>query len=703
MAHSLAAFLLVVAGFAIAPTASASGASPVGKVIQLLSDLQTKIIGEGEASQKAYVEYSEWCEERSKNLEFDIKTAKSESASLKATIEEETAMISSLTSKVDDLAGAIATDEADQKAAAHIRQKEAADFAAEDKELSEAIDTLQRAIGILEREMRKTGGASMVQLKNAGTIAEALAALVQGAVINSADATRLTALVQSSQQDSEVDNEFGAPAAAVYKGQSGGIIDTLTDLLEKAQDQLANSRKTETTNIHNYEMLAQSLKDEIKFATKDLGEAKRGISTSGQNKASAEGDLAQTSKVLNADITTLADLHAACLTYAQNYQAETKSRAEELTAIANAKKVLSDETVGADAATYGFTQTSFLQSAGSASLSTGVDLANYEAVRFVRDLARKQHSPALAQLAMRMASAMHASAGSSADPFAKVKGLIADMIEKLEAEAGADATHKAFCDKELAESNEKKADKEAEINKLSSKIDQMSARSAQLKQEVARLQKGLAELAASQAEMNKMRQAENEAFSKNKADMEQGLEGVKMALKVLREYYAQDKEHAAAEGAGTGIIGLLEVVESDFSQALAEFITTEASSKAAYDKETKENEIEVATKEQDVKYKNKESNDLGKATAEASSDRAGVQTELDAVHEYLASLANQCITTGGVLGTAGAGSETFETRQARRQAEIAGLKEALSILEGEAALLQSQRGSRHLNLRRKVQ
>merc|ERR1711948_141028 len=134
------------------------------------------------------------------------------------------------------------------------------------------------------------------------------------------------------------------------------------------------------------------------------------------------------------------------------------------------------------------------------------------------------------------------------------------MIERLEAEADADATHKAYCDKELAESNQKKADKEAEIQKLSTKIDQMQARSAQLKSEVAGLQKALAELAAAQAEMNKMRAEENAAFKTNKADMEQGLEGVKLALKILREYYAGDKAHAAAEGAGQGIIGLCEVI-----------------------------------------------------------------------------------------------------------------------------------------------
>merc|ERR1711870_5831 len=161
-----------------------------------------------------------------------------------------------------------------------------------------------------------------------------------------------------------------------------------------------------------------------------------------------------------------------------------------------------------------------------------------------------------------MASAMHAENGSGADPFGKVKALIRDMIEKLESEAEADATHKAFCDKELSESNQKKADKNAEIAKLSTKIDQMSARSSQLKSEVAALQKALAELAASQAEMDKLRKEENAAFLQNKADMEQGLQGIKMALRVLNDYYAKtDKAHASADGAGHGIIGLMEVVE----------------------------------------------------------------------------------------------------------------------------------------------
>merc|ERR1712151_846907 len=137
--------------------------------------------------------------------------------------------------------------------------------------------------------------------------------------------------------------------------------------------------------------------------------------------------------------------------------------------------------------------------------------------------------------------------------------------------------------------------------------DQSNARSAQLKEEVARLQKELAELASAQAEMDKLRNQENTDYTKNRADMEQGIEGIKIALKVLRDYYANDdKAHEEAQGAGQGIIGLIEVIESDFTKTLAETISTEESAAAAYDKQTKENEIDKTAKDQDVKYKMKE-------------------------------------------------------------------------------------------------
>merc|ERR1712156_1080051 len=118
-------------------------------------------------------------------------------------------------------------------------------------------------------------------------------------------------------------------------------------------------------------------------------------------------------------------------------------------------------------------------------------------------------------------------------------------------------------------------EKTAEIEKLTTKIDQMSAASAKLKEEVAALQKALADLAAAQAEMDKLRAEESALYDKNKPEMEKGLQGVKLALKVLSDYYSTDAAHEAAKGAGASIIGLLEVAESDLSKTLAEIIATE--------------------------------------------------------------------------------------------------------------------------------
>merc|ERR1719291_346936 len=142
--------------------------------------------------------------------------------------------------------------------------------------------------------MAKTGSASLMQLKNADNIAQVLDTLVQGASISSEDASRLTALVQSSQQDA--DEDVGAPAATVYKGQSGGIIQTLTDLLEKAQSQLADARNTETANVHNFQLMAQGLNDEIRFGKKEISEAKKSLAASQEALAGAEGDLARETK-----------------------------------------------------------------------------------------------------------------------------------------------------------------------------------------------------------------------------------------------------------------------------------------------------------------------------------------------------------------------------------------------------------------------
>jgi len=141
--------------------AQAAVANPVEKVLSMISGLQAKIQGEGTAAQKTYDEFAEWCEDRSRNVNFEIKEGNKDVASESATIESSTAKIASLNTKIGELADSLSTNEADLKSATIIRNAETAEFAATEKEMTSVIGTLERAIMILEKEMKK-GGAGLL-------------------------------------------------------------------------------------------------------------------------------------------------------------------------------------------------------------------------------------------------------------------------------------------------------------------------------------------------------------------------------------------------------------------------------------------------------------------------------------------------------------------------------------------------------------
>jgi predicted nucleic acid-binding Zn-ribbon protein len=685
--------------FAATAAADQQQSNPLGKVFELMTSLEAKIVKEGEAEAKAFKEFFEWCDTASKNVNYEIKTAKKSKEKLTAKIGELTSDIEVSESKIEDLASALSTSEAELKDATAIRTKEAADFAASEKELVEAVDTLDRAVSIISTEMKKSP-AALVQIDTSSfaNLLQSLSLVVDAAGFTSTDQKKLLALVQAQQSDE--DSELGAPAAASYKSQSGGILDMLEDLKDKAETELAEARKAESNTKHNYEMMKQSLEDQMAADTKDMNSEKSAKEAAEEEKAIAEGDLATTVKELKASEEALATANSDCMQTAADHEATVAARTEELKVIATAKKILKESTGGAEGQTY-----SLLQVASRSTMRTHADLANSEVVTLVKKLARDHHSAALAQLASRIAVVVRYGGKNGGDPFGKVKGLISAMIAKLEKEAESEATEKAYCDEQMAKTQAKKAELDDTIAQLTTKIDKAAARSTALEEEVKVLEEELAALAETQSEMDKIRQEENAAFTVAKTELEQGLGGVRKALGVLREYYgsaaamiqeddgkfksfmqqpAAPEGHSKASGAGGSIIGILEVCESDFATNLAKEEFEEADSAENYEKTTQENKITKATKDQDVKYKSQEAIALDKQISELSSDKETSSTELAAVMEYYAKIKERCV----------AQPESYEQRKARREAEIEGLKEALSILENEAAFMQRKRKGR---------
>jgi len=682
-----ATLLLVLSAATSTATSEQMQSNPLSKVLDLMAELTAKIEGEAEAEAKAYTEYFDWCDDMAKNSGFEIKTAESQKEKLEAKIGELTSSITVSTSKIDELVAAIAADDSELKDATAVREKEAADFAKNEAELMDCIDTLERAISIISKEMAKNPAAlAQIDTSSTARLVQTLGAVIDAAGFASVDKQKLVALVQSQNSD---DQEPGAPEAAVYKSHSSGIVDVLEDMKDKAEGSLSDLRKEETNSNHNFKMLKQSLEDQMAADSKDMEDEKAAKAEAAEGKATAEGDLEKTVKLLKNTKDDLATASSTCMQVAADHQATVTARNEELKAIAMAKTFLEDTTSGATSQTYSMLQVARLQSRA--------DLAGLEVVQLVKQLARKHHSSALAQLASRMTAAIRFGASGGEDPFAKVKGLIESMIAKLEAEAKAEATEKAYCDEEMAKTEAKRGELMDDVSKLSAKIDQATSKSATLSADIKQLEAELAELMKSQAEMDKIRQEENAAFVQAKADLTAGLTGVRQALTALRDYYASDAAllqqpampalHTKSTGAGTSIIGILEVVESDFATGLAKEETQEDASKALYDDITQENKVTKTMKDQDLKYKTAEVKSLAKAIADLSSDKETLSTELAAVNEYYSKLKDRCI----------AKPETYEERKARREAEINGLKEAFQVLESETAFVQ--RNSRRTHMR----
>jgi len=664
--------------------ASDEGINPMEKVLQMLGDLQGKLIAEGAETQKMYSEASAWCEDRSQELHFEVKTGKAQVSSLNAAIAKGTADSQVLQSKISDSASDVSDSEAELKEATSIREGDNKAFSAVEQALVKDVNMLENALSIVQKEMKGGAFLQSEDQVSAQKVVQAMKVMLEAASISSSDANRLNALIQTTSSDEDDEENLGAPAAAVSENQSGGIVGVLQGLLEKAEEQLDKARKEEQQAAHEYAMKKQSLEDSTRLANKELSESKSGLAATKESKAVNEGDLTTTQKDLREDVKELEELHHTCLGKATDFEEETKSRNDELKALATAKKILTETTGGATDQSYAqIDDASFVQVASKQSLSSGA-----HALRVVRRLAYSEHSAALTQLASRIQASLRMGNADGASPFAKVQGMIMDMVANLEKEAEAEATEKQYCDKETAETTAKLDDKTDDAKKLSTKISQMQSGSAKLKGQVSTLQKELSALTKGQAEMQQLRQKENAAYKKNKPEMEQGLNGVKKALKVLKDYYAKPafvQEQQSTKGADA-ILGLLEVAESDFSKLLAEMIAEEEQAQAAYDETTNENQVAATTKEQDVKYKTREAAGLDKGSAELKGDEGGVNDELGAIVDYDKQLKERCV----------AKAPSYEEVKKRREAEIAGLKEALTTVEAESFI---QEGSSHRTLR----
>lgn len=698
-------------------SAAAAGGSPIEKTVSLITQLQGSLVSDGETSQAAYKKYFEWCDQSSTEKRHEVKQTSKDKVKLEAEIQRATSDAEEASGKIEELAKVISENDKKLQDTTDVRKQEADTFKDSEAKLMESIDMLGRAIEILEKESAKSASLmqSTVATSSLDNILMGLGAIIDAAGIPAEDTERLASLIQSREDSEDSDGEkeeeqmLGAPSAKAYDSKSGSIIEIMEDMREKAEVQLRKTREAEANAQQNFDLLKLNLEDQISNAKKDMKSEKGNKASAMEKKATAMGDLDVTTKELEKSTVNLKAVQDACIEAAADYEKTVTGRNAELAALAKAKKTIQAAMAGKAAS---FLQTSS-RSRGALTLRSRRTKASVAAgkkvIRMVKQLAEQQHSQSLAQLASRLSAVVRYGSSSGEDPFKNVKSLITDMVKRLEGEMSSDAKEKAYCDSEMKKTQGHSDELNDNVEGLKSKIDSAASTSATLKTQVKELSSELAELQKAQGNMDKARESEHAAYKEAKADLERGLEGTRSAIRLLREYYAADDEDSASAsllqsdsdasmgeemaaeensdqpkppekfqksgGAGSGIIGLLEVCESDIAKNLAEEETEEASAMTEYEKLTQENKVLKTMKEKDVEYKTREIKSLGSNMADLSSDYDDTSEELASLTEYFTKLKERCV----------AKPESYESRKARRDAEIKGLQEALDILAGESS------------------
>merc|ERR1719160_827296 len=371
---------------------------------------------------------------------------------------------------------------------------------------------------------------------------------------------------------------MGAGQAKGYEFQSGGIVEMLEDLKEKFEDERRHLEKDEVGSEHAFELLCMDLDQTVERATKARTAKASTKAAREEAAAQAKGDLSDTTSSRDEDSAYLSALDAQCSQKSSDFESRQELRDEELEAIDKAIEI-------------------------------------------------------------------------GENPFAKVKKMIDEMITKLIEQANEEATHKGWCDTEMAKNTHTRDAKTDEINTLTAKADKLSSAITRLAQEIADLQTAITEIDAAVAKAISVRTAETKKNKEIVEDSQKAQSAVTAALGVLKDFYAKAAQATALiqtkqpeidapatfEGSYTGmgdstggVVGLLEVIGSDFARLEAETNTAEDEASKKHDRFMAESKKDKAVKSADLDHKSKSKVQMESDLADTESDLKGTQSEMDA-------------------------------------------------------------------------
>merc|ERR1719428_1620626 len=409
--------------------------------------------------------------------------------------------------------------------------------------------------------------------------------------------------------------------------------------------------------------------------------------------AEKKGLLADTQKAKADDEDYLATLKSECAMAAEDFENRQQLRVEEMEAIEKATEILKSGSVLGNSEKHlpGFMQkAAHTKRAFPLRGSRGANPTTKDIQRFLENKAAQTGSKLLGLVAQKVDAAAQSKIPGF-DPISQVKKMMKDMIVQLMEQANEEASAKLWCDTELSSNKQTRDTKTDGVNELTTEKDKLSADIAKLSEEIKELTQAIAEIDAAVATATLTRGEEKETNKETVADAQEAQTAGSQALTVLKEFYRKaatatafvqvkdepaknpfQEAYTGQQGENTGVVGMLEVIGSDFARL-------ESETEAAEDQAAKEFERFSVASAKDKSVKNQEMQDRInlQITKKASltdtvGDLKAMQEELDTALAYYDKLKPSCVDAGS----------KYAERVQRRQAEIEGLEEALRFFEG---------------------
>jgi len=570
------------------------------------------------------------------------------------------------------------------------------------------------AIEAALQSIKASKPASLAQLGSlSGTIAQAVSLADALGLVTSASAQQLTGLFL--QEAPEV-------ATEEYKFHSDSVIQMLEKLLKDFRLKKVDVDKAELVAGHKHDLFLQEKTDMLRQKNKELNDAEKAKATKQEEIAGNSQQLTVVSATILEDQEYLMELSKMCSDKAKTWDVRSKTRADELSALTAAldilKTAVSEKTSGA---TIRFAQQAVRLHVAEAVASSDDAMEAVEAAAeaeeagsppgFLQRLKVRKHLPVANDMKSRqMVVSLLRSKGSllrsaaltalsteiAKDPFAKVKQLIEELIERLKKQSAAEAEQKGWCDKSIGEAKQKRSNAADEIDELNSAMAEGEAIRDKLVEELSLLDDEIESIKKKQEEAQELRKKEKVENEKTVEEAKDGLKAVAEAIKILEMFYKKAEKsevdlslvqgpkedapdagfeggeaYSGAQDGANGALGLLEVISSDFKRTVTETEKAEAEAAEDHDVFMTESDKSLAEKEKAKKEKTKQKDDvLEKLSDNGESLKAQVKLVTTAVKELL-ELKDACELT----------SDTWDERVAKREEEIKALKQALCILD----------------------